>query len=66
MPDMLDRFATSELGLVLGPSQLRDTPQALDAGLCYSETMLLDALRNRATGSGVTFEFFSRASSWSS
>lgn len=60
MPDMLDRFATSELGLVLGQRQLRDTPQALDADLCQSGTMLLDALRNRATGSEVMYESFAR------
>jgi AraC family transcriptional regulator len=60
MPDMLDRFATSELGLVLGQRQLRDTPQALDADLCQSGTMLLDALQNRATGSEVMYESFAR------
>ncbi|MGC6400292.1 helix-turn-helix domain-containing protein [Sphingomonas sp. FW199] len=60
VPDMLDRFATSELGLVLGRRQLRDVPQALDADLCQSGTMLLDALRNRATGSQVMYESFAR------
>lgn len=60
MPDMLDRFATSELGLVLGQRQLRDTPQALDADLCQSGIMLLDALRTRATGSEVMYESLAR------
>lgn len=60
MPDMLDRFATSELGLVLGQGQLRDTPQAIDADLCQSGGMLLDALRNRTTGSEVMYESFAR------
>lgn len=60
MPAMLDRFATSELGLVLGARQLRDTPQALDTDLCQSGQMLLDALRNRATGSEVMYESLAR------
>jgi AraC family transcriptional regulator len=60
MPDMLDRFATSELGLVLGKSQLRDTPQAADPDLCQSGTMLLEALRTRATGSEVMYESLAR------
>jgi AraC family transcriptional regulator len=60
MPDMLDRFATTELGLVLGKSQLRDTPQAADPDLCQSGTMLLEALRTRATGSEVMYESLAR------
>jgi AraC family transcriptional regulator len=60
MPAMLDRFATSELGLVLGERQLRDTPQALDSDLCLSGSMLLDALRTRATGSEVMYESLAR------
>ncbi len=60
MPAMLDRFATSELGLVLGGRQLRDTPQALDTDLCQAGTMLLDALRNRMTGSEVMYESLAR------
>jgi AraC family transcriptional regulator len=60
LPAMLERFATSELGLVLGPRQLRDTPQALDTDLCQAGTMLLDALRTRATGSEVMYESLAR------
>lgn len=60
MPAMLDRFATSELGLVLGPRQLCDTPQALDTDLCQTGMMLLDALRIRATGSEVMYESLAR------
>ena len=60
MPAMLDRFATSELELVLGPRQLRDVPQALDTDLCQAGTMLLDALRTRATGSEVMYESLAR------
>ncbi len=60
MPNMLNRFATSELGLVLGKSQLRDTPQAADPDLCQLGDMLLDALRIRATGSEVMYESLAR------
>jgi AraC family transcriptional regulator len=60
LPAMLDRFATSELGLVLGTRQLRNTPQALDTDLCQSGLMLLDALRDRATGSEVMYESLAR------
>jgi AraC family transcriptional regulator len=59
-PEMLDRFATSELGIVLGKRQLRDTPQMLDADLCQSGKMLLDALRDRRTGSEVMYESLAR------
>lgn len=60
LPAMLDRFATSELGLVLGPRQLLDTPQALDADPRQAGTMLLEALRTRATGSEVMYESLAR------
>jgi AraC family transcriptional regulator len=59
-PAMLERFATSELGVVLGKQQLRDTPQMLDADLCQSATMLLHALRDRSTGSEVMYESLAR------
>ncbi|WP_236823338.1 helix-turn-helix domain-containing protein [Blastomonas sp. RAC04] len=60
MPDVLYCCATSELGLVLGARQLRDTPQAMDADLCQSGAMLLDALRTRAIGSEVMYESLAR------
>lgn len=60
VPAMLDRFASSELGLILGARQLRDTPQAQDMDLCQSGVMLLDALRHRAAGSEVMYESLAR------
>lgn len=60
VPAMLDRFATSELGLILGSRQLRDTPQAPDVDLCQSGVMLLDALRHRGAGSEVMYESLAR------
>lgn len=59
-PDKLERFARSELGLILTERQLRNVPQAEDADLCASGLMLLDALRSRATGSEVVYESLAR------
>lgn len=59
-PDKLRRFATSELGLVLSERQLKDTPQAADADLCQTGAMLLQALRDRGTGSEVMYESLAR------
>ena len=60
LPDMLGRFASSELGVLLQQRQLRDVPQALDADLCQAGRMLLDALRTRSTGSEVMYESLAR------
>lgn len=59
-PDKLERFARSELGLILTDRQLRDVPQAEDADLCQAGVMLLDALRTRSTGSEVMYESLAR------
>lgn len=59
-PPRLRRFAESELGVILTDRQLRDVPQALDEELCRSGVMLLDALRNRGTGSEVMYESLAR------
>ncbi|HYC01908.1 MAG TPA: helix-turn-helix transcriptional regulator [Azospirillaceae bacterium] len=59
-PGRLDRFARSELGLILTARQLRDVPQAEDSDLCAAGSMLLDALRTRATGSEVMYESLAR------
>lgn len=59
-PDRLERFARSELGLILTSRQLKDVPQAEDADLCHAGTMLLDALRNRTLGSEVMYESLAR------
>lgn len=59
-PASLDRFACSELGLLLTPRQLRDVPQASDPDLCVAAEMLRDALSSRATGSEVMYESLAR------
>jgi AraC family transcriptional regulator len=59
-PDKLERFARSELALILTRRQLRDVPQAEDADLCQAGVLLLEALRMRTTGSEVMYESFAR------
>jgi AraC family transcriptional regulator len=59
-PDKLERFARSELGLILTRRQLKDVPQTEDADLCQAGVLLLDALRTRTTGSEVMYESFAR------
>jgi len=59
-PKRLERFARSELGLILTERQVRDVPQAEDTDLCHAGTMLLDALRTRITGSEVMYESLAR------
>jgi AraC family transcriptional regulator len=49
-----------ELGVVLTDRQLVDTPQATDADLCLTGALLLQALRDRTTGSDVMYESLSR------
>lgn len=60
LPEKLARFATGELGVLLTDRQLQDTPQCLDADLCQSAAMLLDALRIRGAGSEVMYESLAR------
>jgi AraC family transcriptional regulator len=59
-PLRLERFARSELGLILTDRQVKDVPQAVDADLCHAGTMLLDALRLRGMGSEVMYESLAR------
>jgi AraC family transcriptional regulator len=59
-PAKFERFAQSELGLLLTARQLRDLPQFRDEDIVTAGEMLLDALRNRAAGSAVMFESLAR------
>jgi AraC family transcriptional regulator len=59
-PAKFERFAQSELGLLLTTRQLRDLPQFLDEDIVSAGEMLLAALRNRAAGSAVMFESLAR------
>lgn len=59
-PAKFERFAQSELGLLLTARQLKDLPQFRDEDIVNAGEMLLTALRNRATGSALMFESLAR------
>ncbi|MEM8998375.1 MAG: AraC family transcriptional regulator [Acidobacteriota bacterium] len=58
-PDKLERFAHSELGVLLTEEQLEDVPHFLDHDITDAGAMLLDALEQRI-GSAVMFESLAR------
>ncbi|MFP7674904.1 helix-turn-helix transcriptional regulator [Marivita sp. S0852] len=59
-PAKVERFAQSELGLLLDPEQFQNEPLFSDADLCAAGVMLRDALESDDMTSGVMFEAMSR------
>lgn len=59
-PAALERFAQSELGVLLSGTQLKDLPQFTDADICNAGVLLLDALRSKDVGSAVMYEALAR------
>ncbi|MEM1129308.1 MAG: AraC family transcriptional regulator [Pseudomonadota bacterium] len=59
-PQRVERFAQSELGMLLDPQQFRDLPQFSDPDLCTAGVMLRDALDANDISSAVMFEAMSR------
>ncbi|NOD76164.1 MULTISPECIES: AraC family transcriptional regulator [unclassified Ruegeria] len=59
-PAKVDRFAQSELGMLLDPQQFRDLPQFSDPDLCVAGVLLRDALETDDMSSAVMFEAMSR------
>jgi AraC family transcriptional regulator len=59
-PAKFERFAQSELGILLTTQHLRDLPQFRDEDIVNAGEMLLAALRDRAAGSAVMFESLAR------
>ncbi len=59
-PDKLERFAQSELGVLLTGAQLKDLPQFTDADICQAGLQLKDPLANPDIGSDVMFESLAR------
>ncbi len=59
-PDQLERFAHSEIGVILTDRHLRDVPQQLDADLVGSAEMVLTGLQAGGPGSDVMFDALSR------
>ena len=58
-PAKFEKFAQSELGVLLTDAQLKDVPQFIDQDIAQAGTMLMEAL-NSAVGSEVMFESFAR------
>jgi AraC family transcriptional regulator len=59
-PDKLQRFAQSEVGILLGDSQLKNLPLFRDPDICLAGVMLRDALISQDVGSEVLFESLAR------
>ncbi len=59
-PGKLERFAQSELGVLLTGAQLQNLPQFTDADICQAGVLLKDALANPGVGSDVMFESLAR------
>ena len=59
-PDKLERFAHSEVGVLLTGRQLADLPQFTDPDICQAGIMVRDALGSRDIGSDVLFESLAR------
>lgn len=58
-PDKLEKFAQSELGILLTDTQLKNVPQFVDEDITQASVMLMDALQSDV-GSSVMFESFAR------
>ncbi len=59
-PTKLERFAQSEVGVLLADSQLKDLPQFEDEDICQAGVMLCDALASQERGSELIFESLAR------
>ncbi len=59
-PAKVERFAQTELGMLLDGQQFRNLPLFSDADLCAAGVMLRDALESDDITSGVMFEALSR------
>lgn len=59
-PDRLERFAQTELGVLLTGTQLEDEPVLSDADICEAGVQLKEALESRAVGSDLMFESLAR------
>ncbi|GLP98030.1 helix-turn-helix domain-containing protein [Paraferrimonas sedimenticola] len=59
-PAQLERFAQTQVGVLLDQAQLSSLPQFEDPDICRAGEMLLDALANRQLGSELMFESLAR------
>ncbi len=59
-PKKFERFAQTEVGVVLADAQLRSLPQFEDPDICHAGAMLRDALASKEQGSQLIFESLAR------
>lgn len=59
-PKKFERFAQSEVGVLLAESQLKSLPQFEDPDICHAGVMLKDALASKERGSELIFESLAR------
>ncbi len=59
-PEALERFAQSEVGVVLTGAQLQDRPQFEDRDICQAAVMVRDALSAGGVGAELMFESLAR------
>ncbi|MDJ0709504.1 MAG: AraC family transcriptional regulator [Woeseiaceae bacterium] len=59
-PDKFERFAQTEVGVLLADSQLKSLPQFKDPDICHAGEMLRDALGSEEQGSELIFESLAR------
>ncbi|MEL7045357.1 MAG: AraC family transcriptional regulator [Pseudomonadota bacterium] len=59
-PERLERFAQTELGILLTAKQLADEPQFNDPDICAAGVQLKEALEMRDVGSALMFESLAR------
>jgi AraC family transcriptional regulator len=59
-PTKFERFAQTEVGVLLAEAQLKSLPQFTDPDICHAGEMLKDALASREQGSELIFESLAR------
>lgn len=59
-PDRFERFAQTEVGILLADMQLESLPQFEDPDICHAGVMLKDALASDEQGSALIFESLAR------
>ncbi len=59
-PKQFERFAQTEVGVLLADTQLRSMPQFKDPDICHAGVMLRDALASKEQGSELIFESLAR------
>ncbi len=59
-PDKFERFAQTEVGVLLADAQLKSLPQFEDPDICHAGVMLRDALASKEQGSELIFESLAR------